>query len=49
VLYWVRELGRKLSLEKICNNKKLDELSTYVKKNKIASGCGLALREIPKK
>jgi hypothetical protein len=53
VLYWVRELGRELSLQKICNKKvemlELDELATYVKKNKIDIGCGLQLREMPKR
>ena len=55
VLYWVRNLGLKVKAAAQEQEKKkeriieLDELVTYVKKNKIKLGFGPALREIPKK
>ena len=54
-LYWVRDLGKKVKASASAQPKdkhkivELDELCTYVKKNKIKLGSGPALGEIPKR
>ena len=58
VINWVRQLAKKINeIEELKRDRniskeriiELDELYTYVKKNKMLSGYGLPLAEIPRK